>query len=576
MGIVYEAVHTELQRNVALKMLKAVLHTEPDKLARFRKEAQVIASLSHPNIVSVYAVGVSDSCIPYIAMELLPGTTLANLIKEQGPLPYRNAISLFIKICDAVSHAHQNGIIHRDLKPSNFMVEKTSDEWRVKVVDFGIAKILSAEQELTKTTAVVGSVFYMSPGQCEGRSADTRSDIYAIGCSLFEALTGRPPFNPDTYVEIVASHRTAAPPTVRSVVPEAAVPEGLELIIRCCLEKDEQFRYARIENLQQDLQSVLDGQQPQHIPYKPAAAKREISTRGRAGTPRRLIIIGASVCALAAFATALSLTHHKDEASDPYATLTTEDVRRKVFEVNTTAMGLTRQHRYEDAEKELLQAQVLKRYIGDEPYFLAMLDGRSALVHFAKGQDEHAYDRTQRIQFLKQSIDEFRNVVVLYDKAEALFEKKSQDKSRVVSMPAAPHTIFNNAGVTQTTLAVIRRQQLEAAYSAAVAAEILRDPKLRIETAQEAVSICESNPDAVERISTSLKCFEVLLRAQLDQKDFDGAFDTVKREYEFLHDAAPDFRLKRINDQAQNIGKYDPATSSRIQQFIRSIPKDSK
>lgn len=268
MGVVYEAVHKDLQRVVALKMLKASLATQPEKLARFRNEAQVISALSHPNIVSVYAIGVSDRGIPYIAMELLKGTSLAEQIREHGCLSYRVALPLFIQICDALSHAHAKAIIHRDLKPSNFVVEGAPGESRIKVVDFGIAKMLDVEQGLTRTSAFVGSVFYMSPGLCEGRAPDVRSDIYAIGCSLYEALTGKPPFAADSYVHTLEQHRSAVVPPLVEAMPGLECPADLDQLIRCCLEKDPDDRYATVQDLRRDLENVLLNRPLQHVPRR--------------------------------------------------------------------------------------------------------------------------------------------------------------------------------------------------------------------------------------------------------------------------------------------------------------------
>ncbi len=185
-GIVYQARHRDMDRQVALKLLKATISATPEQQTRFRNEAQVISSLKHPNIVSVYSIGLTTNGAMYIAMELLDGAPLSDLIAKDGALDYRRMIPLFIQACDALENAHKAGIIHRDIKPSNLVI--TTDESGnecLKVVDFGLAKVLSGA-DITHTTAVVGSAYYMSPGRWESRVFDTQSDIYALGCSLFE------------------------------------------------------------------------------------------------------------------------------------------------------------------------------------------------------------------------------------------------------------------------------------------------------------------------------------------------------------------------------------------------------
>lgn len=268
MGVVYEASHREMQRLVALKVLKSDGSISPEQQMRFKQEAQVISKLNHPNIVSVYSVGLTQSGSQYIAMELLPGKSLADWVNERGPLSWRLALPLFVQACSAFEHAHNQGIIHRDIKPSNLIVigELTAAA-TVKVVDFGIAKVLGSDS-ITHTNVIVGSAFYMSPGQCEGRSPDVQSDIYALGCSLFEVLAGRPPFVADFYLETMVKHRSETPPRVKDVHAEADLPDGLEDVIACCLRKDGQSRYANIAALREDLEHVLGGTAPTNIPVR--------------------------------------------------------------------------------------------------------------------------------------------------------------------------------------------------------------------------------------------------------------------------------------------------------------------
>ncbi len=298
MATVYRANQTELDRVVALKVLKTSQFQTPEQQMRFRQEAQLINSLSHPNIVSIYSTGISENGTAYIAMELLEGKALADLVKTEGPLNYRDALPLFIQTCSALEHAHSKGIIHRDIKPSNLVVVGSPDAPRqVKVVDFGIAKVLEGDS-LTRTNVIMGSVFYLSPGQCEGRSADTQSDIYALGCSLFETLAGRPPFVADFYLQTLAQHRESDPPRIKDVRPDCDLPASLEAVIDCCLQKSKDRRYKTIEELRTDLQHVLENRQPQNIPQSSTPATKQ--SQGAPRVSRQVIIFGITMLAAAA------------------------------------------------------------------------------------------------------------------------------------------------------------------------------------------------------------------------------------------------------------------------------------
>lgn len=255
-----------MDRQVAIKLLKATVSATPEQRLRFRNEAQVISSLHHPNIVSVYSIGLTADGALYIAMELLDGEPISAVIAREGFLKYQRGIPLFIQACDALEHAHKAGIIHRDIKPSNLVItiDESGNEC-LKVVDFGLAKVLSGA-DITHTSAVVGSAYYMSPGRWESRVSDTQSDIYALGCSLFEVLAGRPPFVADSYLEVMTKHRDDVAPRMSSVNPGADIPEHLENIVACCLRKENSQRYQTVADLRQDLKRMLAGEPPASIP----------------------------------------------------------------------------------------------------------------------------------------------------------------------------------------------------------------------------------------------------------------------------------------------------------------------
>lgn len=265
-SMVYRALHLQLRRTVAIKMLKAHLVTDEESKKRFEQEARAVSCLTHPNVVSVYDVGVTKYGEPYIVMEHLQGRSLQELLKEQGRMAWERALPIFVKATSALWHAHKKDVIHRDVKPSNIMIVPTDDDPEaVKIVDFGLAKLRSLTgefQRLTKTGEVFGSPIYMSPEQCTGRKIDQRTDIYSMGIVMYEALTGRPPFREKSTIETIRKQIKAEAPRFRDVDPEISVPENLERITLRCLAKNPDDRYQTMEQLRADLEDCAAGRIP--------------------------------------------------------------------------------------------------------------------------------------------------------------------------------------------------------------------------------------------------------------------------------------------------------------------------
>lgn len=258
-SIVYRALHLQLRRTVAIKMLKAHLVTDEESKRRFEQEARAVSCLTHPNVVGVYDVGVTKYGEPYIVMEFLQGGSLADLVAQEGPLTYERALPIFVQACSALWHAHKKDVVHRDVKPSNIMIVPTDDDPEfVKIVDFGLAKLRSLTgefQRLTKTGEVFGSPVYMSPEQCTGRKLDQRTDIYSMGVVMFEALTGRPPFKEKSTIETIRKQIKEAPPRFSEVAPQLNLPEELETIVLKSLTKNPEDRYQTMEELRSDLEA---------------------------------------------------------------------------------------------------------------------------------------------------------------------------------------------------------------------------------------------------------------------------------------------------------------------------------
>lgn len=260
LGTVYKAIQEDLERLVAIKLLHASQAVTEDSKLRFEREAKVLCNLNHKNIVKVYSFGFLDEDKPYMSMEYLEGQTLASLIQQER-IPQNRLLEIFIQISSATGYAHKQGIVHRDLKPQNIMLTALSpsiDE--VKILDFGLSKLLEGsfdpEQKLTQTGALVGSIHYMSPEACAGKKADSRSDIYAIGCMLYECLAGKLPLDSDNPIGLLHKHVNEMPEAL-----PLAIPEKLRLLTFKCLQKNPQERFQYMEELEEALKLVKDGRQ---------------------------------------------------------------------------------------------------------------------------------------------------------------------------------------------------------------------------------------------------------------------------------------------------------------------------
>jgi tRNA A-37 threonylcarbamoyl transferase component Bud32 len=257
MSTVYLAEHLLMKKMVAVKLLKTQFSSDTTSLRRFQRESQAASSLSHPNIVGIYDFSVSASGQAYMVMEFVEGQSLGDLLKERKTIPWQEAIELFLDICEGLEHAHSKGIIHRDLKPGNIMLlpPTTSDKnFAPKIVDFGLAKVCDQpELNLTQTGEVFGSPLYMSPEQWQGQHIDLRSDIYAMGCVMYDVLTGNPPFSGANSLETMMMHMNAPVPAMAA---DLHVPPWLEKIIRKAMAKDPEKRFETVSELKK---AIADG-----------------------------------------------------------------------------------------------------------------------------------------------------------------------------------------------------------------------------------------------------------------------------------------------------------------------------
>jgi eukaryotic-like serine/threonine-protein kinase len=253
-GAVYSAEHALLGSRVAIKVLRGAAAMDASEIARLRREAQVQVSIEHPNVVRTLDLDqMADGSI-YVVMELLSGTSLAERLRKRGPLTASSAVPIFVQVCRALGAAHDLGIVHRDLKPANIFI---SEDGTVKVLDFGMSKLTEAES-LTQDGYTLGTPEYMSPEQCIGAPVDARSDIYAFGALMYEALTGETPIGGRNRRELLELQQHALPKPMRDRRPELDVPAGLDRIVLLCLRKRAAERPSSARALELLLTDVMD------------------------------------------------------------------------------------------------------------------------------------------------------------------------------------------------------------------------------------------------------------------------------------------------------------------------------
>ncbi len=252
MSVVYKALDLNLNRYDAIKVLNQEFASNKEILERFKQEANAVAFLSHPNIVNIYNVGSEDN-IHYIVMEYVKGDTLKEIIRAKGHLSNEETLNYSYQIARALESAHNSNIIHRDIKPQNIIVTK---DGLVKVTDFGIAKH-SDSATITNSGKIIGSAHYFSPEQARGNMTDQRSDIYSLGITMYEMVTGSVPFDAESPITIALKHMQEALPSPRKL--NSKVSDGLEKVIMRATEKNPIERYQKIEDLMTDMRALMNG-----------------------------------------------------------------------------------------------------------------------------------------------------------------------------------------------------------------------------------------------------------------------------------------------------------------------------
>ncbi|MDQ1726040.1 MAG: eukaryotic-like serine/threonine-protein kinase, partial [Frankiaceae bacterium] len=336
---------TRLGRAIAVKILKADLSSDPLFHSRFRREAQSSAALNHPSIVAVYDTGEDETgpvTQPYIVMEYVDGRTLRDVLHEEGRVMPRRTLEIGAEICSALEYSHQHGIVHRDIKPGNVMLTRNG---AIKVMDFGIARAASqAAVTVTQTAAVIGTAQYLSPEQARGEQVDARSDIYSLGCLLYELVTGQPPFVGDSPVAVAYQHvrEQALPPSQRN----ADVPPALDAIIMKAMAKNPANRYDTAGEMRSDIERALSGRPVEATPLlagpsadtvmiQQTAAAPELRERHR-GRPWAYLLFVLLV--IGVFFGAYKLISHA-LAAKPVATASVPDVKGKPITTSRTTLS---------------------------------------------------------------------------------------------------------------------------------------------------------------------------------------------------------------------------------------------
>ncbi len=293
MGTIYKVLDTRLNKNFAIKVLRLQLIKDKTALERFKQEAHAASTLNHPNLATIYSYDIGKHNAPFIVMDYCEGDNLAQIIEKEQCIDVPTAIDLFIDIADALEHAHDKGVIHRDVKPTNIVIEQRNGAIIPKLVDFGIAKLLPREglhtQSLTTTGDIFGSPLYMSPEQGLGSDLDARSDIYTMGCVMYECLSGKPPFKGINPIKTILMHINEKPPELRALVTQQEIPSDLQYIVMRCLEKKAADRYQTMNALKSDLNSFVEGRSIKRV----KVARQENST-----TIKQLIAFAAVVILL--------------------------------------------------------------------------------------------------------------------------------------------------------------------------------------------------------------------------------------------------------------------------------------
>ncbi len=434
MGTVFKTRELGLERIIALKLLHPSLVGDTESQQRFKREGKVLSELNHPNILIFYRFGVWGDAFPYIAMEFVQGQSLSAVIGEQGISPNR-VVAIGLQICAAMEHAHRHKVIHRDLKPSNIMLclQPTADT--VKIVDFGLARVLpdanATSRQWTQTGSVIGSVHYMSPEQCLGKKADVRSDIYSLGCLLYEAVTGCRPLDADNPIGLMHLHATQMPEPISKRLGDAMTPAGLNNVLVRSMMKDPAQRYQSMAAMQEDLSLVLSGQGGSiDDPGKATKSSGRFSIMPGVGVLCALLfLILASILGYC-----ILLRNHNNEEMAVLSTHVPGPLGAEHFK--NLGDGFIKQCKFPEAELAFKRAlDIVEKKADSDRSTLRVLVTRLGYSYRAQGKQADARSSFTRALSIGKTIPEFDNANLLvslgnvctaqgrYREAEVIYKK---------------------------------------------------------------------------------------------------------------------------------------------------------
>lgn len=512
---VWKARDLELARDVAIKFLKI---EDSDRAAldetiqRLRREAKLLANLSHQNIVSVFAFDVLDDLTPFIVMEYLTGSPLTKLLAGLGPLDKRLIKEIILQTCAGLSYAHGNGLVHRDLSSSNIFLCNDNEKDTVKIIDFGLSRSsLSTSAKITKTGLLLGNPSYMSPESIVGEPVDCRADIYALGCIIYEMVTGHVPFQTDSVVGLLFKHQKEYPPAPLCESTKAPESERLNAIILRCMQKDRALRFENCDQVTEALISELcfDEILPPTIPldlkvqWQHGAKEKR---RGDANLSRIVVIASIVILVILAFTAAIMPHFDSSNSKADFSNIVSQKTRTSKLsiadkkassEVTSRLMSINELKKLAVAErnpvevlrlyKKMLQLQMkIRESLPQEELwtYLAMADLERAQGKFTETEN-HCRIVVERTSAMNSKIPiEIRNQVLsrsYYVLASSYWDRNETQKAEKTALQALKYADENNRRAIDVLLGDIKLSQgnfdeSKRYYSNVALDEVLRSP----------------------------------------------------------------------------------------------------